>query len=570
MSVPVLIGFAGVLVAAVATGMLAGRCVRQPRVEFIVWTAATLGLTIALAAQCLGFSGGFGPTTFRAVQLFALLLAPLWLAWGLVELAVPNEAARFGMRLISCALTVVASVILATDPLTAQPFGKSWPLTGPHFQPISHYALDVVQAFAVVAVVVSAAVTAAGRAGRGARPPAIAVVPVGAAVLMTAGLRFSLPAGAAYPLLTMVAAALVWFGVSRVRELPGRDGALSRRDGVLSRRAAGRRGEREGRRDRMREGRGRYRPGDRPEDDFWPEDAAGPADGYVGDGQYATFGPRGALPAPGRGPAGSPPRGGEARDWRHASGPRGPEADRRLPGSYAGRAAEAGLPGASMAGVTPPGVAVAETGPGGPSAAAPARPYGRILIFTLLDDRVADFDRLAEQTAEEVRTGEPDTLVYVIHTVPNAPMQRIFYEIYRDRAAFDSHESQPYMQRFVADRRSYVLATNVIELRLKYAKVAPLPNPQAPSPTAAVPAAVPAPAGRPQLPSGPPPPAGPPQRPQPLPPARPQRPYQQSPEPQRPDRERPERQRPDRPGRDPRQGLDPRQVPSSGRRYGGG
>jgi quinol monooxygenase YgiN len=96
------------------------------------------------------------------------------------------------------------------------------------------------------------------------------------------------------------------------------------------------------------------------------------------------------------------------------------------------------------------------------------------LIFTLLDDKAADFDRLAEQTAEEVQAGEPGTLVYVIHLVPNAPMQRIFYEIYRDRAAFDSHENKSYMQRFVAERRSYVLATNVIELRVKYAKVAPL------------------------------------------------------------------------------------------------
>jgi hypothetical protein len=72
-------------------------------------------------------------------------------------------------------------------------------------------------------------------------------------------------------------------------------------------------------------------------------------------------------------------------------------------------------------------------------------------------------------------------LVYVIHLVPNAPLQRIFYEIYRDHAAFDRHESQPYMKRFVADRRSCVLATNVIELRLKYAKVAPLPGPPSPS-----------------------------------------------------------------------------------------
>ena len=179
-----------------------------------------------------------------------------------------------------------------------------------------------------------------------------------------------------------------------------------------------------------------------------------------------------------------------------------------------------------------------------------ARPYGRILIFTLLEDRVADFDRVAEQTAEEVRTGEPDTLVYVIHLVPNAPLQRIFYEIYRDRAAFESHESQPYIQRFVAERRSCVLATNVIELRLKYAKVAPLPAPQAPAPVPLGPPAPAAAGARTPL------PAGPPQRLQPLPPARPPRPYPNQP---RYDQPRPDQRWPDQ-----------RQVPSAGRRYGGG
>ena len=168
MSLPVLVGFAGVLVAAVATGLLAGRCVRQPRIGFIVWTAATLGLTIALAAQSMGFASGFGPATFRAVQLLALLLAPLWLAWGLVELAVGSDAARFGMRLISVALSVVATVILATDPLTTQPFSKAWPLTGTHFQPVSRDALDVVQAVAVVVTVVIAGLAAVRAAGLGA------------------------------------------------------------------------------------------------------------------------------------------------------------------------------------------------------------------------------------------------------------------------------------------------------------------------------------------------------------------------------------------------------------------
>ena len=38
MSLPVLLGFAGVLVAAVATGLLAGRFARQPRLAFIAWT----------------------------------------------------------------------------------------------------------------------------------------------------------------------------------------------------------------------------------------------------------------------------------------------------------------------------------------------------------------------------------------------------------------------------------------------------------------------------------------------------------------------------------------------------
>jgi quinol monooxygenase YgiN len=567
MSPPVLIGFAGVLVAAVVTGMLAGRCVRQPRIGFMVWTAAILGLTIALAAQSMGFARGFSPVTFRAVQLFALLLAPLWLAWGLVELVVANEAVRFAMRLLTSALTVVASVILATDPLTAQPFSKSWPLTGLHFQPVSHYALDAVQAVAVVAVVGSAGMVAArARSDPRSRSTIAAVVAVGLAVFMTAGLRFSLPARAAYPLLSMLAAALVWFGASRVGELPRRPA------------------ERDGRRDGMRDGSSPDRSGNRPDDDRWPDDAYRPAEDYASDGQYATYGQRGGPPGPGRpretgdGPdAGPAARSANGRDQgrRVNSGPqppmqerqdrhRGsrlghPSADDRLPGTQAvhplgGQGVQGvhgGQGGQGVQGVEAALVG-AEFGPqvnaGGSPAAMPARPYGRIVIFTLLDDRVADFDRLAEQAAEEVRTGEPDTLVYVIHLVPNAPLQRIFYEIYRDRAAFDSHESQPYMQRFVTERRSCVLATNVIELRLKYAKVAPLPNPQASAP--ARPAAPP-PATRAQL------PPGPPQRLQPLPPACPPRPDLPRPDLPRPDQARPDQRWPEQ-----------RQVPSAGRRYG--
>jgi len=119
------------------------------------------------------------------------------------------------------------------------------------------------------------------------------------------------------------------------------------------------------------------------------------------------------------------------------------------------------------------------------------RPYGRLSIFTLHDDRAAEFDRLAEQAAEGVSTHEPDTLVYVMHVVPKAPMQRIIYEIYRDHAAFENHQRQPHILEFEEGRRSCVLVTNIIDLRLKYAKVAPLQG------------AAQQPAGRPQLPASP-------------------------------------------------------------------
>ena len=102
------------------------------------------------------------------------------------------------------------------------------------------------------------------------------------------------------------------------------------------------------------------------------------------------------------------------------------------------------------------------------------RPYGRLSIFTLLDDRVAEFDRMAEAAAEGVRIHEPDTLVYVMHVVPKAPLQRIIYEIYRDHAAFEQHLRQPHIQQFEEGRRPCVLVTNIIDLRLKYAKVAPI------------------------------------------------------------------------------------------------
>jgi quinol monooxygenase YgiN len=489
MSPPVLAGFAGVLVAAAATGMLAGRCVRRPHADvvlWVLWSVATLGLTVALAAQSLGFATGFSPVTFRAVQLCALLLVPLALAWGLVELVARSEAVRFGIRLVCGAVIVVGAVILTTDPLTAEPFGKSWPSVAGHAQPFSLYALDLAEGVAILAVAVSVALVFA-RARNESRPSA-AVGLVGLAVLLTLVPRLSLPDSSAYPLLGLVAAGLVWFGMTRVKDEPPASA----------------------------EPRGRPAFATFPEPGPGPLGAPGPS-GRQGQGQPARpMGPaRPGWPPP------EPGTGRPAADERQA-GPPGPD--------RTGAERQAGPPGPDRTGARGPErtgpIGLEQTGPQGPKRPGPqgpttvpsgrgvvaspgpenamtasadpvsgpqarespaARPYGRILIFTLLEDRVADFDRLAEQAAEEVGKAEPDTLVYVIHLVPNAPLQRIFYEIYRDRAAFEWHENQPYMKRFVAARRACVLATNVIELRLKYAKIAPLPAPASRPPVPSLP-----------------------------------------------------------------------------------
>lgn len=102
--------------------------------------------------------------------------------------------------------------------------------------------------------------------------------------------------------------------------------------------------------------------------------------------------------------------------------------------------------------------------------------FGQIAIYTLLEDRLDEFDRLTERVIAKVRAQEPNTLAFIAHAVPTAPMQRIMYEVYRDRSAYEEHLRMPYVTRYEEERRPYVLATNVIELGLKQAKVSPFPT----------------------------------------------------------------------------------------------
>ena len=97
-------------------------------------------------------------------------------------------------------------------------------------------------------------------------------------------------------------------------------------------------------------------------------------------------------------------------------------------------------------------------------------PFGLVVRFTLQDGAGPAFDHLVADTVERIRISEPGTLVYACHTVNDEPTTRIFYELYQDRAAFEQHESQPHIRRFLAERDQYVAHFDVTVLSLAAAK----------------------------------------------------------------------------------------------------
>ena len=60
--------------------------------------------------------------------------------------------------------------------------------------------------------------------------------------------------------------------------------------------------------------------------------------------------------------------------------------------------------------------------------------------------------------------------MYASHLVEGQPLQRIFYELYRDRAAFEAHEGSPAARRYLAERDKYLASTEVDWLTLQTGK----------------------------------------------------------------------------------------------------
>lgn len=97
--------------------------------------------------------------------------------------------------------------------------------------------------------------------------------------------------------------------------------------------------------------------------------------------------------------------------------------------------------------------------------------FGLMVRFTCKDeDTAAAFDRLVAETIEQIRQAEPGTLVYASHRVDGQPLQRIFYELYADRAAFDAHERTAHTRRFLAARVELLASVEVDRLELQTGK----------------------------------------------------------------------------------------------------
>ncbi len=417
----------GAVAAALGTGLLAARCARAPRSFQIAWTVALFGLTVALGAQALGYIGGYTGTIFRAMELGGQALAPLALCLGLTELLGRSVPARFAMRLGVCAPT----------------FSSSWADPSVFYDPPPKVLIFFLACFTIVTAL-GALITMQRRSSRHRGPlpvkqPALRVVGGAVAVALpglTLLVHMPVPGSYLFAVTCVLAAALIWLA-ARAAE---RGGLLDAEPG------------------------GRDRRGGRYDDDDFGEPKRSPyrGDRYDLDADY---------PEAGYGDAGR--SGGElAGAGRRA---RDPDADLRYPG-LAELAAEPSGPAAGPGRGEPASYAGNGGFPLGPDASPHGKLFGQITIYTLIDDRVADFDLLTGRVVEQVREQEPGTLVYIVHEVPTAPMQRILYEVYQDRMAYQEHLSRTYVARYEAERRRLVLATNVIELGLQQAKVTPLPS----------------------------------------------------------------------------------------------
>jgi quinol monooxygenase YgiN len=92
--------------------------------------------------------------------------------------------------------------------------------------------------------------------------------------------------------------------------------------------------------------------------------------------------------------------------------------------------------------------------------------FALVVRFDCRDEAAAArFDELTAAAVEQITEREPGTLVYATSAVEGEPLARVFYEVYRDRDAFQAHEDAEHVRRFHQAKDPLLTATRVEFLR---------------------------------------------------------------------------------------------------------
>ena len=90
--------------------------------------------------------------------------------------------------------------------------------------------------------------------------------------------------------------------------------------------------------------------------------------------------------------------------------------------------------------------------------------YALVVRFDIRDEEGArEFDALTARAVEEITAKEPGTLVYATHAIEGEPLARVFYEVYRDRDAFQAHEEAQHVKDFHAAKNPLLAGEHRVE-----------------------------------------------------------------------------------------------------------
>ena len=75
-------------------------------------------------------------------------------------------------------------------------------------------------------------------------------------------------------------------------------------------------------------------------------------------------------------------------------------------------------------------------------------PYAVVVTFTIKPEAFDSFMALMLANARASQTQEPDCLQFDVATDPDRPHEVFLYEIYKDRAGFETHLASPHFKTF--------------------------------------------------------------------------------------------------------------------------